>query len=439
MHRMGRVVRCVAAAWVAILAAGAVLAADPDPALDARVHALAAQLRCLVCQNQTLADSDADLAVDLRGQIREQLRQGTSEEAVKDYLVQRYGDFVLYKPPVRPQTWLLWFGPLVLLIGTSVVIVRRRRRRGHALSGASPSRAQSESKSESQAGAQSAPQVAPLPAPASRPQGRPPRSRWAVAAALVTLPVAAAFLYFHLGNPRALMAAIPMQSAPFPITGDGDHSVQQAQIEAMVSRLAMRLRKTPDDPDGWYMLARSYGALGRFDDAAAAYAKAVALVPDAAALRADYADALASASGGTLEGTPLEQVRQALALDPDEPKALALAGTAAAERGDLREAIRYWEHLYRLLPSDSLTAMRVAANLAAAQSAMESAGQPTPAQAGLPVARPVTGPAERPVTQPVSQSANQSATQPAPRPAPQSGAQAVAQPSPDGPGLPRPQ
>lgn len=257
-----------------------------------------------------------------------------------------------------------------------------------------------------------------------------------MAAALVTLPVAAAFLYFHLGNPRALMAAIPMQSASFPISGDGDHSVQQAQIEAMVSRLAMRLRKAPDDPDGWYMLARSYGALERFDDAAAAYAKAVALVPDAAALRADYADALASASGGSLEGAPLEQIRQALALDPDEPKALALAGSAAAERGDLKEAIRYWEHLYRLLPSDSLTAMRVAANLAAAQSAMESAGQPTSAQA-------VTGPAKRPRTQPVSQSgsqsANQSAARSAPQPAPQSGAQAVAQPSPDGPDLPRPQ
>nr|WP_255371408.1 tetratricopeptide repeat protein [Cupriavidus sp. YR651] len=206
----------------------------------------------------------------------------------------------------------------------------------------------------------------------------------------------------------------------------------------------MRLRKAPDDPDGWYMLARSYGALERFDDAAAAYAKAVALVPDAAALRADYADALASASGGSLEGAPLEQIRQALALDPDEPKALALAGSAAAERGDLKEAIRYWEHLYRLLPSDSLTAMRVAANLAAAQSAMESAGQPTSAQA-------VTGPAKRPGTQPVSQSvsqsgsqsanqsANQSAARSAPQPAPQSDAQAVAQPSPDGPGLPRPQ
>ncbi|WP_454738376.1 cytochrome c-type biogenesis protein [Cupriavidus necator] len=106
------------------LQAGA--AALTDAELDARVHALSNELRCLVCQNQTLADSNADLAIDLRRQIREQLRGGASDAAVKDYLVQRYGDFVLYKPPLLPLTWLLWFGPLLLVAGVAVVIVRAR-------------------------------------------------------------------------------------------------------------------------------------------------------------------------------------------------------------------------------------------------------------------------------------------------------------------------
>lgn len=107
-------------ACVLLAACGALSAAGPaapDPALEKRVMALSEQLRCLVCQNQTIADSNAELAVDLRKQVREKLGQGMSEDQVVAYLVQRYGDFVLYRPPVRGSTWLLWFGPLLLLAG----------------------------------------------------------------------------------------------------------------------------------------------------------------------------------------------------------------------------------------------------------------------------------------------------------------------------------
>jgi cytochrome c-type biogenesis protein CcmH len=89
--------------------------AAPDPALEQRVMDLAGELRCLVCQNQTLADSNADLAVDLRGQIREQLKAGATERQVVDFLVARYGDFVLYRPPFKATTVALWTGPFVLL------------------------------------------------------------------------------------------------------------------------------------------------------------------------------------------------------------------------------------------------------------------------------------------------------------------------------------
>lgn len=103
-------------------------AAAADVDLDTRVHTLSEQLRCLVCQNQTLADSNADLAVDLRRQIREQLRAGATDDAVKDYLVQRYGDFVLYRPPVKPLTYLLWFGPALLLVAVVFGIASSRKR-----------------------------------------------------------------------------------------------------------------------------------------------------------------------------------------------------------------------------------------------------------------------------------------------------------------------
>jgi len=87
-----------------------------DPALEARVNALSAELRCLVCQNQTIADSHADLAVDLKNQVRDQLKAGRSERQVIDYMTQRYGDFVLYRPPFKATTLLLWLGPALLLL-----------------------------------------------------------------------------------------------------------------------------------------------------------------------------------------------------------------------------------------------------------------------------------------------------------------------------------
>ena len=100
-----------------------------DPVLEKRVMRLSEELRCLVCQNQTIADSHAELAVDLKNQIREMLKSGMSDKAVKDYMVQRYGDFVLYNPPVKTTTWVLWFGPFLLLVGGLVFGAYKLRQR----------------------------------------------------------------------------------------------------------------------------------------------------------------------------------------------------------------------------------------------------------------------------------------------------------------------
>ena len=102
-----------------------------DPALEARMMVIAEELRCLVCQNETIAASHADLAVDLKNQIRIKLTQGQSQKQILDFMVERYGDFVLYRPPLKTNTVLLWLGPFVLL-GMAVLMlvlnVRRRRR-----------------------------------------------------------------------------------------------------------------------------------------------------------------------------------------------------------------------------------------------------------------------------------------------------------------------
>ena len=119
----------IASSAFALLLAVSVAGAD-DAALDKRVIDLAAELRCLVCQNQSLAESNAGLAVDLRNQIRAQLARGASEREVVDFMVARYGDFVLYRPPLKASTFLLWFGPFVLLIAGICVLILRIRRQG---------------------------------------------------------------------------------------------------------------------------------------------------------------------------------------------------------------------------------------------------------------------------------------------------------------------
>ncbi|WP_367184116.1 cytochrome c-type biogenesis protein [uncultured Azohydromonas sp.] len=128
-----------AGALLLALAAGAAAAALPDPVLEARVARLSEELRCLVCRNQSLADSDAELARDLKRELREQLAAGRSEGEVRDYLVQRYGDFVLYRPPLKASTALLWIAPLLLpLAGLAVLWSRWRRARGEDDEDAAP-------------------------------------------------------------------------------------------------------------------------------------------------------------------------------------------------------------------------------------------------------------------------------------------------------------
>jgi len=100
-----------------------------DEAEQVRFQRLVAELRCTVCQNQNLADSNAPLAKDLRLRVFEKMQQGRTDAEIKQFLVERYGDFVLYRPPVKPQTWLLWFGPaVVVLVGAGLVFASVRRR-----------------------------------------------------------------------------------------------------------------------------------------------------------------------------------------------------------------------------------------------------------------------------------------------------------------------
>ena len=130
---MKRIVAALACACALAAFGQAEEVAKPDPVVEARLKDLGEELRCLVCQNQTIADSHAPLAEDLRNQIRVMVRQGKSDDEIRAYMVERYGDFVLYKPPLKGTTLLLWIGPFVLLaIGAAVIVIVARSRRAVA-------------------------------------------------------------------------------------------------------------------------------------------------------------------------------------------------------------------------------------------------------------------------------------------------------------------
>lgn len=120
-------------AAVLLVSASAAMAADArpvgDPAVEARVKHIAEELRCLTCMGQSIADSNSGFSEDMRREIRDMIGQGRSDREIMDFMVQRYGDFVLYRPPVKTSTWLLWGGPFVLLgAGLAALLVRLRRR-----------------------------------------------------------------------------------------------------------------------------------------------------------------------------------------------------------------------------------------------------------------------------------------------------------------------
>jgi len=196
----------------------------------------------------------------------------------------------------------------------------------------------------------------------SRPQDTPAvtpvragrRTLWAIAAAV---PVAAVALYAWWGNFDAFSPVAQV---------DQTHQLSKEQVSEMVAKLAARLEKEPDNADGWMVLARSYYALKRYPDAVRAFEHVNQLVPDQPGVLVDYADALA-ATQQSLQGKPIELVMQALKVDPTNWKALALAGTAAFDRNDYKEAVAYWQQLKQVLPPESEMSKSVDASIAEAR------------------------------------------------------------------------
>jgi len=242
-----------------------------------------------------------------------------------------------------------------------------------------------------------APEAAAAGAAAPRP------SRTMTAGVLSFVVVLAVAGYAWTGSPGVPSAGPPSQAAA--AGGGNPHTssaAEEAQFAAAVEQLAERLKGQPDDVEGWAMLARSYGMLGRLDDALPAYQKAVALNGQDARLLADYADTLALKNDRNLEGEPLALVERALKIEPTNLKALSLAGAAAFNRQDYAGAVRYWEQVVQHAPPESPYLPQVQSSIAEARErggmglAAVAAGQAAAPAAAVAAAKPAPAAAPKP-------------------------------------------
>ena len=277
-----------------------------DPALESRARALSKQLRCLVCQNQSIDDSDAELARDLRIEVRKQLAAGAADDEILAALRETYGDYVLLNPPVSPATYILWGAPVVILIGGAAIMLAGRRRRDEATEDTAT---------------ETAPSEAAAPAIDRR-----------TGLALGSLVMAASLgLYLLLG--RADLPAQPLSERGAEIAAalKQAETVAGTRDDALAEARAAAAR-TPSNVGAWLRLAMAAAASGDRETEMTALQQAETLTDGDPAIRAMRAEAMARAADGQVTVPARRLVAEILAVNPAEPRALFLSGLAAWSR-----------------------------------------------------------------------------------------------------------
>ena len=310
-----------------------------DPALESRARALSKQLRCLVCQNQSIDDSDAELARDLRVEVRKQLAAGAADDEILATLRETYGDYVLLNPPVSPATYLLWGAPVVILIGGAAIMLAGRRRNEDP-----PEETDEETGGE--------------PATAS------PAINRRIGIALASLVMAASLaIYLVLG--RADLPAQPLSERGAEIAA----ALKQAQAVAGTRDSALAAARaaaaeTPNDVGAWLRLAMAAAASGDHETEMTALQQAETLTNGDPAIRAMRAEAMARAANGQVTVPTRELVAEILAVNPAEPRALFLSGLAAYQDEDYAAAVAVWQRLQAASAPDAPWMPLLAENIA---------------------------------------------------------------------------
>ena len=333
-----------------------------DPALEARARALSKELRCLVCQNQSIDDSDAELAQDLRREVRSQLLAGIDDDAILENVRDKYGDYVLLRPPVTTGTYVLWFSPLVILaIGGALLFAAwRNRSRRPAAPTADPAR-----------------DAIPDPVTDSvtdfvtdttgnnpnmgSPQTAPDRLMMIAVGALIL--AGSLGLYLMLG--RADLADQPLAKRQAEIAA-ANATATAAQTAATANLAAAQARVTanPNSVSDWLGLAMAATAANDSATEIAALEQALAITDGDSAIKAMLAEALSRAAEGQITIPARALIAEALAANSEEPRALFLSGLAAYQDEDYAKAVLIWQRLQAISTPDAPWFALLAENIA---------------------------------------------------------------------------
>ena len=325
-----------------------------DPALESRARDLSKQLRCLVCQNQSIDDSDAELARDLRVEVRRQLSTGASDSEILANIRDTYGDYVLLNPPVAPGTWVLWGTPVLVIAGGALIILAARRRR--------------EEEEETEAGKTDAGKTEAGDPAAGTDRRAVPRTGQA-ALALGSLVLAASLgIYLMLGRadlPGQPLADRAAEIATATSAASSAAEDRRAALEAARSTAA----RTPEDVGAWLRLAMAAAAADESASEITALEQAERLTDGDPAIRAMRAEAMARAADGQVTIPVRELVTEILAQNPVEPRAMFLSGLAAYQDEDYGVAVAIWRRLQSLSAADAPWMALLAENIADAAQA----------------------------------------------------------------------
>lgn len=321
---------------------GPLLAVMPEeqlanPALEERARTLSRQLRCLVCQNQSIDDSDADLARDLRIEVRRQLIEGKDDQEILDFLQSKYGDFILLNPPFSWHTGLLWISPIIALICGAFLIFFSQRRKAKS---------------------DPIPSGIDLSVPLINMHDLEmryiilPKSKAMVSVVILLMLIAFGLYWFVLGSPKLPPQPFAQRADEITLITKQAQVLQQRQIEA-IDAARSRTASQPDNIEAWLALGLAAANLDAFDEEINALRNAVSLAGNNLAIKSMLAEALNRAADGQVTPEVRELIDEILDAMPNDPRALYLLGLAHQQEGNYQLAISVWQNLASLSPPNA--------------------------------------------------------------------------------------
>ena len=327
-----------------------------DPVLEKRARTISAGLRCLVCQNQSIDDSDAELAIDLRKQVRDYLKQDMSDEAIFLALREKYGEFVLLSPPIQPATYLLWIAPLAIL-GVGILLMAnlffaaKKNNRGslsqnNKSSGLQVVLPSSKKKKKSETGEAQIPDIIKITFP-------------------VFVLILSVAIYLGLGRPDLNDQPLAERSEMRATAEKELEDRQNAALKAF-NQAKARVEKNPESLSAQFMLAATASQIGSIEDEVNALEKSLSLSGGDARIKSQLAEALTRQADGQVTKAASSLISQALQTNPEDIRALYLRGLESFQKGEMGDAILAWQSTATLILPDSPLADTLRSDIAKA-------------------------------------------------------------------------